>query len=110
MSTLAHYDWPGNVRELENAIEYAVILARDGVIEVGSLPQSVREQPTAPYGSPRRSKPLPLKAALREPERCYILRALRAAHWNKHHAAKKLRISRSTLYKKIKEYDLAPQV
>ena len=109
MSRLAHYGWPGNVRELENAIEFAVVLTRGDIIGVEALPQTVRNHSPRTASSGAQVALLPLKAALREPERRYILRALRAAHWNKHYAARKLQISRSTLYKKIKEYGLEEQ-
>jgi DNA-binding NtrC family response regulator len=104
MSRLAHYGWPGNVRELQNAVEYCVIVARVEVIRADGLPCYVRDGPTV-CGTGM-AEPVPLKDALRDPERRYILRALAAARGNKHYAAEKLQISRSTLYKKIKEYGL----
>ncbi|MCK4375031.1 MAG: helix-turn-helix domain-containing protein, partial [Candidatus Brocadiae bacterium] len=101
--------WPGNVRELRNAVEHGVILARETTIELDSLPRSIVQAWAAPRGLRRGLELLPLKEALREPERQYILQTLRAVRWNKQHAAKELRISRSTLYKKIKEYGLEPE-
>jgi DNA-binding NtrC family response regulator len=56
----------------------------------------------------RQMVPNSLREAMREPERRCILAALRRAGWNKQFAARKLRISRSTLYKKIKEHGLGP--
>ncbi len=52
MSALAAYDWPGNVRELENAIERATVLGRSNRIELGDLPNAVRDSMTAPLAQP----------------------------------------------------------
>lgn len=109
LSALVRNRWPGNVRELRNAVEHGVILARETTIELDSLPRSIVQAWAAPRGLRRGLELLPLKEALREPERQYILQTLRAVRWNKQHAAKELRISRSTLYKKIKEYGLEPE-
>ena len=106
---LMHHGWPGNVRELMNAIEHGVILSREETIAVESLPRSVRDSGTANQQHRGHPGQLSLRAALREPERQYILQALRESEWNKEHAASKLRISRSTLYKKIKEHGLTLQ-
>jgi len=105
LSAIVRYGWPGNVRELEAAIEFAVVLARQGTIEPEHLPGVVRAAETAagPRGD---ASPLPLKQALRESERLHIIRALRTANWNKRRAARRLHISRSTLYKKLREHAL----
>ena len=81
-------------------------MAHHKMITPESLPQHI-----AAYSAPsqlQRPRPRlqPLKDAMREPERQVILHALRIAGWNKQHAAKKLGISRSTLYKKMKEHGL----
>ena len=106
LERLVHYRWPGNIRELRNAVEHGVIMAHHKMITPESLPQHI-----AAYSAPsqlQRPRPRlqPLKDAMREPERQVILHALRIAGWNKQHAAKKLGISRSTLYKKMKEHGL----
>jgi len=106
MDRLVRYQWPGNVRELRNVIEHGVILASGGTIHCESLPQHV----AACIRHRRTRQPClglrPLRDAMREPERLLILRALRASGGNKQDAAKKLGISRSTLYKKMKEHCL----
>ncbi len=102
---LVHYHWPGNVRELGNVIEHAVIMAQNGHILPSHLPTHLLENREADSGRELLSV-TSLKESLREPERNCIYRALRAAGWNKQSAARKLRISRSTLYKKMKEYGL----
>ncbi len=106
LSLLVRYDWPGNVRELRNAVEHGVILARDGVIEPACLPEHILRSVAESAPARHSLDQLPLKEALRRPERQYLLQTLNAVGWNKQHAAKELRISRSTLYKKIKEHGL----
>jgi transcriptional regulator with PAS, ATPase and Fis domain len=90
------HTWPGNVRELENVIEHAVIVAKNPLILPRDLPQSLTHEPEA----------LQRSLTLVDQERDLILKTLEATNWNKHQAAKKLNITRSTLYGKIKRYDL----
>ena len=106
MRRLVNYPWPGNVRELRNVIEHAVVLARGRTILAENLPQRVARHEPGEFDCTKRHEPLSLKDALREPERRYILQALRLVGWNKQHAARELHISRSTLYKKIREHGL----
>ena len=94
MESLLNYDWPGNVRELENAVERAVILAKDSVINITDLPQK-------PMSTPHSTAP---GKNLREVEKGHILNTLRDAGENYSEAARILGISRMTLYKKAKEY------
>jgi len=93
---LLGYDWPGNVRELENAIERAVILAKDSLITIADLPQ--KSVSSAYSTSPRRN--------LKEVEKDHILNILRETGKNYSEAARILGITRMTLYKKVKEYGL----
>ncbi len=97
MEFLLDYDWPGNVRELENAVERAVILARDSVVAVGDL----RQRGMASVGSARAGK------NLKEIEREHILSILRETGDNYSEAARILGISRMTLYNKVKEYGIS---
>jgi DNA-binding NtrC family response regulator len=104
---LLDYGWPGNVRELQNAIEYAVVLARQSQITVKELPAEVQlpvvlqktERAVASQSSgPARS--------LEEMERSAILDALAQCHGNKKKAAELLGIQRPTLYNKMKRYGI----
>jgi DNA-binding NtrC family response regulator len=97
------YPWPGNVRELENVIERAVLLSRNRFIGPGDLPDSIKEDRSRRED---RYKPMSLKEALAEPEKSLIRRALEAHHWNRQETAKALRINRTTLFKKMKQYGL----
>ncbi len=99
MTRLMAYDWPGNVRELENAIERAIALGTGPILHVGDLPSNLQ------YGSgerlPQNDELLPLD----ELERRAIMRALRESGGDKLAAARMLRIGKTTLYRKLKQYD-----
>jgi DNA-binding NtrC family response regulator len=103
MKELQAYDWPGNVRELQNAIEYAVVLARDGVISVKELPAEIQLPPALQQaelsGLPRKGV-----QTLDDLERNAILQALAECRGNKKKAAELLGIQRPTLYNKLKRY------
>lgn len=98
MDRLMEYDWPGNVRELENAIERAVLMADSSVIAPQDLPPTLRGVSVKAEEE--------VGDALYENERRHILRVMEKCGWNKHLAAGRLGISRSTLYGKLKRYGL----
>jgi DNA-binding NtrC family response regulator len=100
---LLDYSWPGNVRELQNAIEYAVVLARQGMIGVKELPTEIQLPPElqqAELGALPRSG----VQTLDDLERTAIIQALAECRGNKKKAAELLGIQRPTLYNKIKRY------
>ena len=100
---LLDYNWRGNVRELQNAMEYAVVLARQGQIGVKELPAEV--QLPAALQSSERVHPQPTGARnLDDVERETILQALAQCHGNKKKAAQVLGIHRPTLYNKMKRF------
>ncbi len=111
MRILAEHGWPGNVYELESVIHRGVILAGHGVIHPNHLiMMPVANQPV-PRSMPNSAKfagPVirPLKESLAEPEKQFILQALEALNWNRQETAKVLDINRTTLYKKMKKYNL----
>jgi DNA-binding NtrC family response regulator len=100
---LLDYSWPGNVRELENAIEYAVVLARQGMIGVKELPAEV-QLPTVLQQTDRSAPARTGAQSLDDVERNAILQALAECHGNKKKAAELLGIQRPTLYNKMKRY------
>jgi DNA-binding NtrC family response regulator len=104
---LLEYGWPGNVRELQNAMEYAVVLARQGQITVKELPAEVRLpvalQKTERAAGAQTNGPA---RSLCEMERNAILDALAQTHGNKKKAAELLGIQRPTLYNKMKRYEI----
>jgi DNA-binding NtrC family response regulator len=100
---LLDYAWPGNVRELQNAIEYAVVLARQGMIGVKELPAEI-QLPRALQQSELAALPRTGGQSLDDVERTAILQALAECHGNKKKAAELLGIQRPTLYNKMKRY------
>ncbi|WP_028581653.1 sigma-54-dependent transcriptional regulator [Desulfogranum japonicum] len=98
LDALKNYHWPGNVRELENVMERCSILARDGVIQISHLPFANKK--------PQSADPQDLPLNLRETERLQVIRALRETKWNKSQAAELLGVTRRTIDRKIKEFDL----
>ncbi len=102
LAILHEYPWPGNVRELENVIERAVVLTNGGVIKEDALPPRLREQPAQPLVQ----EAPPANPTLEVIERAYIEHVLRAEGGNKSRAAEVLGIDPSTLYRKIKRYQL----
>jgi DNA-binding NtrC family response regulator len=103
------YNWPGNIRELENIIERAVILDTNNIIEKEDLPDIILA------GSSHLNPGLgdkvieafsSLKHALQEPEKVHILQVLKEVGWNKKKAADKLGVNRTTLYNKLRKYNI----
>jgi transcriptional regulator with PAS, ATPase and Fis domain len=91
------YHWPGNVRELEHALEHAFILCRKPVITDDHLPHEIK------YCS-HSENPLSDNGNIDDPD--VILEALNKAAWNKTKAAALLGISRRSIYRKIKEFNI----
>ncbi len=89
------YDWPGNVRELGNAVERAVVIGRGLKIFPQDLPIFRPEYVSSPPGR-----------TLREVEMTHLSSVLNETQWNVSKSAEILGIDRSTLYDKIKRYDL----
>jgi len=106
MKSLLQYDWPGNVRELENCIARAVTLGDRQIIDVRDLPPAMRtEQPANTEMTPQDAASLST-TALAEMEKMTILRVFEQAHGDKALAGKMLGISRATLYRKLKRYNI----
>ena len=103
---LLDYGWPGNVRELQNAIEYAVVLARNNQVTVKELPAEVQlpvvlQKTERAAGGNHSGGPV---RSLNDMERSAILNALAQCHGNKKKAAELLGIQRPTLYNKMRRY------
>jgi DNA-binding NtrC family response regulator len=118
-SALRSYNWPGNVRQLKNCLERAVILSNNGRITLAELPPEVMRPaiaPIVPAGTPAvagAEMPAPAVVAapstpgsLREVERQQILAALEQTGWHRGKTAEILGISPSTLYRRLRDYDL----
>jgi transcriptional regulator with PAS, ATPase and Fis domain len=103
MKAFLNYDWPGNVRELENCIARAVALGDHHTIDAVDLPAAIRGN-EAP--SVRMSDEPSSTTALAELERMTILRVFEQAGGDKKLAGRMLGISRATLYRKLKLYNI----
>jgi transcriptional regulator of acetoin/glycerol metabolism len=97
-----NYPWPGNARELENALEYAVAVSRGQTILPEDLPPLGGTAPVYEAPAPARGQAAeisPSDEALRE--------ALAAHKWHRADAARALGISRTTLWRRMREAGLA---
>ncbi|UCE02436.1 MAG: sigma-54-dependent Fis family transcriptional regulator [Candidatus Latescibacterota bacterium] len=102
LQAMVDYDWPGNVRELENIVERSVILQSGDVLEVGDLPDIVRQRKSA-----SRAKLFEgTNVTLEELEKEYLVTVLNETGWQKKKASSILGINASTLYRKIQRYGL----
>jgi transcriptional regulator with PAS, ATPase and Fis domain len=111
---MMNYEWPGNVRELENCIERAVTLGSEDTIDAHDLPPAVRsgQEPallTAVSPTPTSAAQIPAArdSDLEELERSTIQRVFEQVNGDKGLARKMLGISRATLYRKLKRYNIA---
>jgi DNA-binding NtrC family response regulator len=126
MRALMQYDWPGNVRELENCVERAVALGNGQIIDLGDLPPAIASgaaEGTPPQAVERMTVPDPDLAAtqavpessraalsstdLEDIERATIQRVFQQVKGDKALAGRMLGISRATLYRKLKRYNIS---
>ena len=106
MKCLLHYDWPGNVRELENCVERAVALGDHKMIDVADLPPNISAAPSAADGKSSSGTPGLSTTDLEDIERATIERVFEQVKGDKVLAGKMLGISRATLYRKLKRYNI----
>ena len=100
LNILVKHLFPGNVRELENIIERAFVLCRNTVIETEHLPSELRQTPTSPSSVP------PARQSINEIERKTIIEALEKNGWNRLAASASLGIHKTTLFRKIKKFNI----
>lgn len=113
ITLLKQYRWPGNVRELQNIVERIISVANEDTIKVEHLPEHIINHidlTIFPLG-PSRTESLRareiIKQNLNEKERQQILDFLLKASGNISHAAKQMGIARSTLYRKMRQYNIS---
>jgi transcriptional regulator of acetoin/glycerol metabolism len=103
MSALLGYAWPGNIRELRNALQYALATAETDEITVNDLPEEC-----LPGVNPRQST-RPALPQEQQPDHARELEeSLRRQRWNVSAAARELGMSRPTLYRWMKLYNIVP--
>lgn len=124
LAALKAYRWPGNVRQLRNCLERAVILAEDGRITLAELPPEIAYPLAAPSiqpymmsaggnNTPESHHTMTVSGppgSLRDVERQQIIAALEQTGWNRGKTADLLGISPSTLYRRLRDYNLARQL
>lgn len=107
MKSMLQYDWPGNVRELENCIERAVALGDGRIIDNGDLsPAVMSDAISADVAAPLRALSALSSTDLEDIERATIERVFEQVKGDKVLAGKMLGISRATLYRKLKRYNI----
>jgi len=116
LESLRSYSWPGNVRQLRNCLERAVLLSNDGRITVGELPPEVaRTNGSMPFVPPPTAGESGMTVSgdnasntgsLRDIEKQQIIAALERTGWHRGKAADALGISPSTLYRRLRDYNL----
>ena len=100
-TALYNYNWPGNVRELKNVLEAAVVLSKDGVIDINDLPPYLKNEDE--QGNFLKIK---MPATMDEIEKEAIISTLALANGNKSKTAEMLNMNRKTLYAKLNELEI----
>ena len=104
MEVLLNHHYPGNVRELENIIEHAIIVCQDTIIQRNHLPLPLQDRISSPLpGEIKR----PFDREIEFSEKTLILEMLQKYNWNKGKTAAALDINRTTLWRKIKKYNIS---
>ena len=121
LASLSEYPWPGNVRQLRNCLERAVLLANDGRITRAELPPEIANPSAAATagtfvpayagaqiagGAAVEGGNTVVQPPLREVERQQIVAALEQTNWHRGKTAEILGISPSTLYRRLRDYNL----
>ncbi len=114
IDAIVNYNWSGNVRQLKNCLERAVLFSENGKITIKDLPAEVVSRVAEPsvsvvYNEPNEHSVNSFQNSpsnLRDVERQQILGALEKTGWHRGKTAELLGISPSTLYRRLREYDL----
>jgi DNA-binding NtrC family response regulator len=107
MKSLLQYEWPGNVRELENCVERALALGNQQTIDIDDLPPAIAStSPSSVSTAPPEPDPGYSTTDLEDIERSTIERVFQQVKGDKVLAGKMLGISRATLYRKLKRYNI----
>lgn len=114
MEVLMNYDYPGNIRQLGNFIEHAMVFCSGNTIEAEYIPQDIQAIQMAGEATSSSFKEIAAKATeqtnpLQAVEREVIVQILKKTNWNYKKTVEKLKISRTTLWRKLKEYGISQQ-
>jgi len=101
MDLLLDYPWPGNVRQLEHAIEHAFIHCTGRTIQIRHLPDDISQKSSILV-----DRILKTEDPIEEIEKEVILEALKRNNWDREKTAKTLKISRITLWRKMKKHEI----
>ncbi|MCK5161139.1 MAG: sigma-54-dependent Fis family transcriptional regulator, partial [Candidatus Aureabacteria bacterium] len=97
LKILVNYSWPGNIRQLKNVLERMILLTSSRTLDVKDIPQEI----TAVEGVPSKAG-----TTIKNAEKDLIIKELENTGGNKTETAKRLGISRKTLYRKMEEFGL----
>ena len=106
LEVLLNYNYPGNVRELENIIEHAFVLCRGEVVELRHLPMYLQK-----ISGQLEADPISRQGASESRdqwERARIEEVLKRHQWHRQKTAKELDMDRTTLWRKMKRYNISP--
>jgi transcriptional regulator with GAF, ATPase, and Fis domain len=115
MQRFMEYRWPGNVRELKSALEFAFVIAEDGLIDLDQLPPNIAAAGGLPAqleqsasdslaGNPYRQAPSPASLSPQNAEKKALIAALQQTHGNQTQAARLLGVNRVTVWNRMKKY------
>ena len=104
---LEHYSWPGNVRELEHSIERACVLCGEGELMLSHFNLQTNNLPAANPPQEATQSSASFRMQRGDAEQGIVLQALEACNGNKTVAAEMLGITRATLYRKLKKYNIS---
>ena len=97
MNILIEYHWPGNIRQLENAVEYAIIRCQGSEIKARNLSSEIQRF---------KGEETSVQDLMATAEKSAIIDMLKNCQWDITQAAKKMHIGRTTLWRKMKKYDI----
>ncbi|KAA3620066.1 MAG: sigma-54-dependent Fis family transcriptional regulator [Calditrichaeota bacterium] len=105
IAVMNKYTWPGNVRELMNAVEYSCAICAGETIEVDDLPYALQQESELVPGFSSQAD-----RTLDEMQKQYILHVLQETNWNQKKACQILGLSKTTLYRRLREYGIKPKL